>query len=194
MWSFWNLHFDPFSYDHPVWLPANITKHFSGKNKRNTVIFRPYGIPEKILVWYIYLSVCLPVCQSRMHMYILTDVNNICQNQYDTHITYHNLIYHTNKYSVIVHHIFTLWWTHDHPTSPTLNEIHLIDISPSWHMPPTFFGTSHLEESLNHQAMTHQNAGLPWSCLIVLDAPKKILHKYSGEVPNKYTLEVLAPQ
>ena len=55
--------------------------------------------------------------------------------------------------------------------------LHLLPstITFDWNIPD--HGTSHLEESLNHQAMTHQNAGLPWSCLIVLST-KQILHKY----------------
>ena len=52
-----------FSYDHPVWLPPSITKHFAGDNNLELmltygrIIFRPYGISLKRYD----MSVCLSV-------------------------------------------------------------------------------------------------------------------------------------
>lgn len=71
MLSLWNLHFDLFSYDHPVWLPPSITKHLAGDNNLELmltygrIIFRPYGISLKRYD----MSVCLFACLSVPYVY-----------------------------------------------------------------------------------------------------------------------------
>ncbi len=90
MWSFWNPHFDPFSYEHQVWLPANIMIHFSGDNNLELMhIWRNNLLTQQDSWWdMICLSVYLSACLSVRYIYNM-HVNKISQKQYDMHMAYY---------------------------------------------------------------------------------------------------------
>ena len=120
-------------------------------------------------IWYVCLFACLSV--PNVYTYNHTCNQNMSKPiWYAYYISQFNIIV-INKYSAShIHLVMNTWSSY---ISYPQQHIHLIETSPT----PFFRVFRHLEESLNHQAMTHQNAGLPWSCLIVLST-KKILHKY----------------